>query len=140
MKSLPLLIAAICLSACTSIEVKPVSATEHRIKRIYILENKNYPTSEILDSIVNGAHRHGIEAKVITGLPPSSNDYFLIYTAHNAWDMAPFLKHAELRLKRGGKVIGSATYHHHGGADFGKFGSVPSKIDPIVDQLFAGYQ
>jgi hypothetical protein len=52
----------------------------------------------------------------------------------------PFLKHAELRLMRGDRTIGTATYHYHGGLDFWKFGSVPSKVDPIVDRLFGGYQ
>ena len=140
MKHLPLLLAVIFLSACGSVDVRPVSAREHRIKRVYVLENPNYPTTEIRDSIVNGAKRHGIEAKVINGMPPSSSDYFLTYSAYNNWDLAPFLKHAELRLMRGGRTIGTATYHHHGGLDLWKFGSVPSKIDPVVDQLFAGYQ
>jgi hypothetical protein len=134
------LIVALCFTACATVKVEPVSATAHPIKRVYVLENRNYPTSEVLDSIVNGAHRHGIEAKVINGLPPSSSDYLLIYRAYNAWDLAPFLKHAELELKQGNKVIASASYHHHGGMDFGKFGSVPSKIDPIVDKLFAGFR
>ncbi len=137
----PLLaLAVVCLSACTNINVQRVASGEKQIKLIYILENHSAPNSEVLHVLENGIRRHGIEATVIQTLPPSPNDFLLTYTARNGWDLAPFLKHAELRLKRGGKVIGSATYHHHGGLDFGKFASEATKLDPVIDQLFAGYQ
>ncbi len=53
-----------------------------------------------------------------------------------------YLSHAELHLLRNGRQIASAEYHLNGkgGLALTKFKGMNSKMDPVIDQLLAGYE
>ena len=140
MRTAILLTAALLLAGCADVEVQPVSSGVP-IKVVYIERNPAADdiAPDLESAIENGLQRHGIGTKVIAGEPPSENDYSLTYAATGGWDLKPFTKTAELRLKRGPKQVGYASYVSGGGLSTTKFESAREKIDPLMDQLLAGF-
>ena len=127
------------ISGCASVHVQPVIASKYPIKLVYIRQNPTVVTKDFLLVLEDGFQRHGIETKIITGEPPADSDYLLTYSTEDRWDLALYLRHAELRLKQGTKLVASATYHHEGGLGFNKWASTAAKMNPVIDKLLAGF-
>lgn len=136
------LLSASCLlfAGCADVNVQPVTAAAGTIRTVYILRNPTADETapELEGAIEDGLQRHGISARLVDVLPLEENDYCLTYVATGGWDLAKFMKNAEIRLKRGGRQVGSASYVSGGGLSTSKFGSVHDKIDPLMDQLLSG--
>ncbi len=132
------LIALTC--GCTSVKVQPVEAGKYPIKMVYIKQNPKVEVEDFVSVIEVAFQRHGIETKVITGEPPSDSDYVLTYATQCSWDFTPYLKHADLYLKRGTKLVGDASYHHRGGFGLNKWASTDSKMTPVVNELLSGFK
>lgn len=133
----------VCLlsGGCTSVEVQPVARSNNPIRVIYIQRNPvaDDIAPDLESAIESGVQRHGIGTRVITGEPANDSDYSLSYTATNGWDLKPFMKTAELRLKRGASQVGYARYENTGGLNTSKYASARTKLDPLIDQLLSGY-
>ena len=126
----------------TSVKVQRVEASKYPIKLIYIKQN---PQAEaVVEDFVRvievAFQRHGIETKIVTGEPPSDAEYVLTYATQCSWDFTPYLKHADLYLKHGTKLVGDASYHHRGGFGLNKWASTETKMTPVVDELLAGFK
>jgi hypothetical protein len=78
-------------------------------------------------------------SEVYSAPAPEKCDFILTYTARRSWDLAPYLSTAEIWLKRDGEQVGYADYHliGKGGLSLMKWQSTKTKMDPVVDQLFA---
>lgn len=134
------LIVAVLLSGCTSVTVRPVESSA-LLKRICIQENPKVLVTDFVTVVRDGFDRHGIASEVVGGVVNPNCDSLLTYTALRAWDFASYLRHAELRLERDGRQIGYAEYHLNGGGGFDltKWAGTKSKMDPVIDELLAGY-
>src|SRR2546421_5411552 len=95
---------------CASISVRPVSS-ELAIADVCIEENPKVVVDDFLSVVRDGFDRHGIATKVVTRPAPKECEYVLTYTALKNWDLGTYLHHAELRLERNGRIVGSAEYH-----------------------------
>ena len=129
------------LTGCNSMDVQPVPSSVGTIKVVYIVGN---PTAdqiapELEGAIESGLQRHGIGTRLVQNQPPNDSDYYLTYLAIGGWDLKPFLKTAEIHLKRGPKQVGEAHFQAGGGLSTSKFNSVRDKINPLMDQLLAGF-
>ena len=123
-------------------DVQPVSSSAGPIKTVYIIGN---PTAdqvapELEGAIESGLARHGIGSRVVANVPPNDADYYLTYIAIGGWDLKPFLKTAEIHLKRGPRQVGEAQFQAGGGLSTSKFDSVRDKINPLMDQLLTNYR
>ena len=130
-----------CLAAtagCTSIQVKPLDASSP-LKQVCIVQNPRVEVSDFVDVLRDGFDRHGIASSVVASEDAKPCDATLTYTALRTWDLAPYLSHAELRLWRDGRQIGSANYHLNGGGGLPlmKWQGTKTKMDPVIDQLLA---
>lgn len=136
-----ILAAAGLLTGCADIEVQPATSGSDRIKFVYIQQNPSadQQAPDLESAIENGFQRHGIGTKPIDGPPPSDNDYYVTYTATGGWDLKPFLKAADVRLKRGFKQVGYAHFQAGGGLSVTKFAATRDKMVPVMDQLLAGF-
>jgi len=125
-------------AGCTSISVRPVSP-ELAIADVCIEENPKVIVDDFLSVVRDGFDRHGIATKVVTRPTPKECEYVLTYTAFKNWDLGAYLHHAELRLERNGRIIGSAEYHlvGQGGLSLMKWQSTKTKMDPVIDELLA---
>jgi hypothetical protein len=130
---------AVFLGGCTSIQVRPVDASKHPIKIVYVQQNPKVKVEDLLRVVEDGFQRHGIGTKIATGEPPADSDYLLTYTATRSWDGVPWLKHVELRLKRGAMQVGSATYHHRGWFGVNKYAGTRTKLNPVIDEMLADF-
>ena len=127
------------LTGCTSVDVKTLDPAKYPVKLVCIKKNPEVQIREFLGVVEDGFQRHGIETEVFDSDPPLRCEYVLTYVAIRGWDLATFMKHAELRLKQGNKLIGTAIYHHHGGFALTKFSSVETKMTPVIDELLTGF-
>ena len=139
MRCLVCLIAAVATSACTSIDVKPVDPSLN-VKHVCIQENPKVTVEGFVPMLEEGFARHGISTQVIS--PRRTCEYVLTYTALRSFDLAVYLSHAELHLLRNGREIANAEFHLRakGGFSLTKFKGTKSKMDPVIDQLLAGYK
>lgn len=64
----------------------------------------------------------------------------MTYTALQSWDFTTYLSHAELRLYKENLRIGYGIYHLDGGGlSLMKWGSVKSKMTPVVNEMLGQY-
>ena len=140
-RSLIFLGTACLLASCNSLDVQPVAYTGGNIRVVYVVANPQADqiAPELEGAIENGLQRHGIGTRLVQAQPANDGDYYLTYLAVGGWDLKPFLKTAELHLKRGPKQVGYAHFQAGGGLSTAKFGSTQDKIDPLMDSLLSGY-
>jgi hypothetical protein len=133
--------AAFLAGACTSVRVRPVDAAAN-MKHVCIEENPKVIVPGFLATVRDGFDRHGISTQVYSGDVPPSCEFVLTYTALRSWDLAPYLSHAELKLESGGREVAAAEYHLNakGGFSLMKWQGVKTKMDPVIDELLAGYR
>lgn len=63
------------------------------------------------------------------------------YTAHWAWDLALYMKYAEIKVYRAAALVGEAVYDATwGGGRLDKFINAENKIRELVNELFATNQ
>jgi hypothetical protein len=126
------------LAACTSVQVHPVS-TAAPLQHVCIVNNPRVTVSDFVPVLQDAFNRHAIATSVVEQAQAGTCDVTLTYTALRSWDFRPYLSHAELRLWRAGRQIGSADYHlkGKGGLTFSKFASTREKMDPVIDSLLA---
>lgn len=126
----------IILTACTSVQVKPVDASLP-IKYVCIENNPKVEVQDFIPVVRDGFDRHGIATEVYFTNKPDKCEYTLTYTAYRKWDFSPYLSHAELRLEKDGHQVGYAEYHLNGGGGLSltKWASTKDKMDPVIDEL-----
>lgn len=129
------------VSACTSIKVNELNPNEHKVHHVCIENNPKVIVGEFPGVIEKGLQRHGITSEVYAGEKPKHCEYHLTYTALKTWDLGMYLHHAELHLYKNRTKIAYAEYHLNGkgGLALNKWASVDSKMDPVINQLLAGY-
>ncbi|MEX1024553.1 MAG: Sbal_3080 family lipoprotein [Planctomycetota bacterium] len=131
----------VALVGCTSVTVRPVDQALG-LEHVYIQENPRVAVSDFLQVVVDGFERHGISCEVFSGRTPPACDFLLTYTALRSWDLTPYLSQAELRIEYNGREVAYARYHLRGKGGFAltKYAGTKSKIDPVLDELLAGYR
>lgn len=65
----------------------------------------------------------------------------MTYVGYRKWDFVLYLRHAEIRIRKNGKLIGEGEYHLFGGGglDLRKFYSTSTKMNPIIDEILKEY-
>jgi len=128
--------AAIVLTGCTAITVRPVDPSLP-MKMVCIQENPKVQVDDFVTVLRDGFDRHSIATEVHSGPMPSQCEYILTYTALRSWDMATYLSHAELRIEKAGRQVAYAEYHLRGkgGLSLTKWAGTKSKMDPVIDEL-----
>lgn len=128
-------------AGCTSVSVKPVDRDAYPIASICIEENKAVNHSGFLPMLENNLSQHSIQSQRYSGLIPSGCDYTLHYVANWAWDLAAYLRDADISVRKGSDIIGNGNFHLRGGGGFAltKFDSAESKINPVLDKVFVQF-
>lgn len=133
-------LSVLALAACTSVNVHPV---DHNValKHVCIRTNPAVKVEDVTMVMQDGFQRHGIAADVYERDLPTACEYVVDYTALRSWDLKPYLSQAEIRMTEHGRLVASATYHRNGkgGLDLGKWRGTKARIDPVMDQLLAGF-
>ncbi len=134
--------AAAILAGCTSVAVKPVNRERHQVQHVCIQENPRVIVAGFLESVELGLQRHRLTSERYVGdKPPEHCAYTLSYVARQNWDMAVYLWQAEVELRNGAEIVGTAEYHlrSKGGLALNKWASVETKMAPVMDQLLASF-
>ena len=136
------LLAALVLSGCTTVTVRPVKVDTAPIRHVCI-ENGEAMCfdGQMLGIIRDGFERHGITTEVYAGNRPAECLCHLTYMCERTWDLATYMHHAELRLYRDNTQIGYAEYHLTGKGGFAltKFAGTKEKMDPVINELLLDY-
>jgi hypothetical protein len=126
---------------CTTINVKKVDRASAPIALLCIEENPKVAVSDLLSFLESSFQRHGIKTAVYREHSvPATCEYSLWYTAFRGWDLAPYLKSAELRIRRGPETVAIASYRHAGGFGLNKWQSTETKLSPVIDELLADFR
>lgn len=129
--------AALVLSGCTAVTVKPVDPSA-KIQHVCIKDNPKVIVEDFVSVVEAALERHMISSEIYEGrTAPAHCEYVMTYTARQSWDFNTYLTHAELHIERSGQPFASAIFHlkNNGGLSLAKWGSTKSKMDPVVDQL-----
>lgn len=134
------ILAAVALSGCTAVTVKPVPASL-QMKRVSFKENPAVIVPGFLDIVRDGFDRHGIATTVISGDMPPGCEFQATYTALRSWDFTTYLALAEIRVEKDGRQVGFAKYHLRGkgGLSLMKWQGVKTKMDSVIDALLVEY-
>ncbi|MDR3630098.1 MAG: Sbal_3080 family lipoprotein [Desulfocapsaceae bacterium] len=135
------LISILCLSGCTAVTVRPIDASL-QLKHVCIEDCQSTCfEGEMMGVVRDGFDRHGITTQVYSGTPPSECEYNLSIMCERSWDLAMYMKHAELRLYHNNLQVGYAEYHLNGGGGLSptKWGNTRTKMEPVVDEMLIGY-
>jgi len=138
-KILTIALCTFLLTACTTVKVRKIDASKYPLKLVCIEENPRVLVDDLLSVLETGFQIRNIRTTIYRGSAPDRCEYTLWYTASRGWDFTPFLKHVELRLRRGDETIGIATYNHSGGLALNKWASTESKLGPVIDKLLADF-
>lgn len=127
------------LCGCTSISVQPMQPPAFPTK-VCIENNPKVIIRDFVPVLREGIERHNMTSEVFDGNLPAYCGLKLSYTALQSWDFTTYLSHAELWLEQNGKQVGYAEYHLIGGGGLSlmKWQGTKTKMDPVIDKLFAG--
>lgn len=110
------------------------------MRHICIQRNPSVIVEDFLPVLEEGIARHGYTSEVFSGHRPEHCEYVMTYTARQTWDVARYLSHAEIRIQRRGEQVGYGEFHLRGkgGYSLYKWQGTKTKMDPVIDRLFAG--
>lgn len=129
------------LQACTSVQVKPISSSDvNSINEICIVLNPAVTIDDFVPVIEKRIQHHGVKTRVLSANEARKCANQLQYSARRSWDGVTYLSWAELKIYKNGQPVGDAEYKlkGKGGLSLMKWKSVESKMNPVVDELFAG--
>jgi len=136
-----ILCVGVLISGCTTISVKKVDRAQAPITLLCIEENPRVLVADLLSFLESSFQKRGIKTAVYReNSIPASCEYSLWYTAFRGWDLAPYLRSAELRIRRGAETVAIASYKHTGGLALNKWESTETKLTPLIDELLADFQ
>lgn len=140
MNKLVLTLLIVIISGCTSVHVQKLDP-KLKVSHMCIQKNPKVIVGDFLPVVRKCFERHGITTEVFDGEKPKCCKDHLTYTALKTWDMATYMHHAELQLYHVHKPVAYAKYHlrGQGGLSLNKWGSVESKMNPVIDELLANY-
>ena len=117
--------------------VKPVELTGQPME-ICILKNEKVRPS-FLDAYSDALKAKSVQVRTLDE-SASLNECTITstYAAHWAWDLAMYMRYAEIKVYRGAALVGLAVYDATwGGGRPDKFINAENKIRELVDQLFS---
>jgi len=132
-------ILAIALAGCAAKEEKKAAPPKHAIDLICVQENPDVRIDDLLTAIRNGLQRHGVDALPYQVKPPARCRYTLWYTVSQGWQLGPYIKSIELRLRRANEVVAEASYRDSGVMSLDKWAGTQKKLDPVLDELLNQY-
>ncbi len=146
-----MIIVAVMISGCTSMDVKPIPATAN-VKHVCIEDNKKVKVEDFLGVVRDSLLKHGITSDLIdvdndkySNIKPidmgDKCDTRMRYTALRSWDFTTYLSHAEIRIFQDEDAVGEAIFHLRGkgGLSLMKFEGTEYKIKPLMELLLENY-
>jgi hypothetical protein len=130
-----LVLAALAVAGCTiTTHVDPLPAGP--LASVCIRENPLLWSKQFLPALRGELARHGIATTVYGDAPPAACNRRLEYEAEWKWDVAVYLRYADLRVYDGDALVGRATYDARGAfARLDKFGRTEDRLRTLVDAL-----
>lgn len=132
------------LLGCTTVHVQQLEL-QARPERVCIEPNPKVVVPEFMTILEEGIRRNQMQAVPLSDVsnPSAASaealecDLVMRYVAYQDWDFTAFLTHAEIWLERDGRQVGYAQYMLFGGLSPFKWQSARTKMEPVIDELFA---
>jgi hypothetical protein len=139
LRTIVLLPLVLCAACATTQTVSRIDRSKHPILRVCIQENWSVTVPDVPDVFVRGLKQRGIEATLFRGVQPEGCEYVLSYVGSLGTDIKPYLRSMIVTISRNGAVVGRAS---HATAEFAlsKWGTVESKVNPLLDELLADFK
>ena len=138
-----LLALAVALSGCNSYNVRAIPRDEG-LKSVVVINNSRVRVADFEDVLTDAFKDHGISVRYEQdGYAVKEDEYAVTYSALQSWDFVLYLTDANVRVRKGSRLIGSGNYHHNGtnmSMDiFTKWRGTKWKMQSLYDQLLENY-
>jgi hypothetical protein len=131
------LVAAVSSGCSIKQSVRPVDFSGQPME-VCILKNEDVRQG-FLDAYTGALNEKNVKVKLLPETA-SLNECITTstYTARWAWDLALYMKYAEIKVYRSAALVGEAVYDATwGGGRLDKFINAENKIRELVDELFS---
>lgn len=130
-------VVVLCTACAARQYVEPVEVTEIDGWQVCVVENPDV-RSGFLDAIRDALLEDNYAVRV---LPPQASlnacPLVSVYVARWDWDLAVYMRYAEIQVYRDGRFAGEAIYDaSDAGSSPGKFINAERKVHELVGQLF----
>ncbi|SEF60632.1 Sbal_3080 family lipoprotein [Marinobacterium lutimaris] len=133
-KALSALTLTLALAGC-SIQQNVEQTDIPKAQELCVVENPDVRQG-FIKALRGALNDKGIKHKVIRESESDSCQWLARYSAHWAWDLALYMRQAEITIYNGNSVVGKAEYDATwGGANLGKFIDAEEKIRELVEEL-----
>ena len=134
------IVSMLMFSGCTSHKIEPVDK-EHNLEFVCIENNPKVIVTDYVPAVEDVLHEYGIATSLYTeDTMPEYCAVKMKYTVLRNWDLATYIKYADVHLYKNGARIGYAQYTNGGGFDFDKWGSAKEKMTPVLEKMLAQYE
>ena len=82
--------------------------------------------------------KHNVTLTTYEGQRPQNCRIHGNYTANWNWDLKTYISYAEIRLFEGERPVGLIEFDAHRNVTLDKFGSIETRLGPMIDRLFTG--
>ena len=134
-----LTLVAVALTSCAAISTNNEIVHTQALPQftdICIQKNVNLSnTDEYLSVISKRFEAHNIKTQTYETQKPADCKYTVSYDLERAWDLAPFVSNARLRLFDNGLQIHTVQYQVDNTFDTAKWGKTQTKLEALVDKL-----
>ena len=130
------IVAALAIGCSITTRVDPLPSVS--MPSVCIHENEAVWSKQFLPMLRDQLGRHGISTTVFGEDRPADCRWHLEYEAQWKWDLAVYLRYADIRVFDGDALVGRATYDARDGSGrLDKFGHTDEKLAPLLDALLA---
>jgi hypothetical protein len=134
----PLLVALVVLGTACSIKTRVDPVPAATVPALCVEENDAVWSKQFLPMLRERLAQHGIATTVYKDRMTADCRYHLEYEAQWNWDLAVYLRYADIRVFDGDTLVGRATYDARSGSGrLDKFGHTDEKLAPLLDALLA---
>jgi hypothetical protein len=136
LRRLAALLAVLGAGCSITTHVDPVPASS--MPSLCVHENDAVWSKQFLPMLRDRLARQGIATTVYKDAMPADCRHRLEYEAQWKWDMAVYLRYADIRVFDGDAQVGRVTYDARDGSGrLDKFGHTDEKLAPLLDALLA---
>jgi len=137
MKKLLILLFVLSMAGCASdkglLELKQLNSVP---QKVVILEDKRTKHG-VLDTLVKWFSENKYSATVVGSLSEvKPEDYVLSYRAWWGWDLATYMRRANMEVKLKEETLGKLKFDALQYGGFGKFGDTEGRLKILLDVLF----
>ncbi|NKF52653.1 hypothetical protein G3R49_19020 [Shewanella sp. WXL01] len=135
-KSKLIVLFTVLMAGCSNLGIYEVTQVTSNPSQLTIAKDSKTRKS-VLPILEKWAFENGYDVKTIDNyVMAERNEYTLTYRVWWGWDVASYMKKAEMKVLKDGVAVGSLKFDATEYGAFGKFGDAEDRLNILMDVLF----